>query len=72
MAKIFNGPTQLTQQSLTSLCESFLNLNYKKRPAPAFAVSQKIKIKFCIWIANYSFLVKFTEAKIAMALFKQW
>lgn len=51
MAKIFNGPEQLQQRSITSLCESFLNLSMKKRPAPAHS---------------------FTEAKVSMALFKQW
>jgi len=51
MAKIFNGPEQLQQRSITSLCETFLNLKFSKRPTPAFG---------------------FTEAKISLALFKQW
>ena len=40
MAKIFNGPEQCQQRTITSLCESFLNLNFRKRPTPAFAVSK--------------------------------
>ena len=39
MAKVFNGPGQLEQRSITSLCEQFLNLNFRKRPSPVFAVS---------------------------------
>ena len=42
MAKIFNGPGQNEQRTVQSLCESFLNLNFKKRPTPSFAVSISI------------------------------
>lgn len=46
MAKIFNGPDQLQQRSMASLVESFLNLSFKKRPTPAFAVSLFYKTDF--------------------------
>ena len=45
MAKIFNGPGQTEQRSIVNLCESFLNLSFKKRPTPAFAVS--LELHFC-------------------------
>lgn len=69
MAKIFNGPDQLQQRSITSLCESFLNLSMKKRPAPAHSVSIKFPIDS---FPNSLSLYQFTEAKVSMALFKQW
>ena len=49
---------------MSTLCEKFLNLNYKKRPTPFFAVSSIIVF---IWLN-----VQFTEAKISMALYNQW
>jgi hypothetical protein len=39
IAKIFNATNAAQQQPLATLCEKYLNLNYKKRPAPFFAVS---------------------------------
>jgi len=51
IAKIFNATDSSQQQPMSTLCEKYLNLNYKKRPSPFFA---------------------FTEAKISMALYKQW
>lgn len=44
MAKIFNGPGQTEQRSIVNLCESFLNINFKKRPTPAFAVSKNLPL----------------------------
>ena len=39
MAKVFNAQLSAQQQPITLLCEKYLNLNFKKRPSPCFAVS---------------------------------
>ena len=39
IAKVFNLPTDESQQPFPTLCEKYLNLIHRKRPTPCFAVS---------------------------------